>query len=239
MASCNADFERNVGACVDCSAQLYGKMMPRILLMVVAVLTLSSLRKSAALRSTAPVRIFDKEIKTVLPVCSAVEPGSLHIGDSCLSDCGGACRGAAARPGFRLISDNEARPPLKMSNEKHNHQVDFSQGCSGNEIRKICSVGVSNPGGYPLCEELDTQACGHGCSCWSTCTDHNCNPDALSAGFFFVTEPKTITPSGCLIDLHRQLCKAGITGVTNDFWIAALIILLIVATVGALYYYYR
>ncbi|EPR57370.1 putative transmembrane protein [Toxoplasma gondii RUB] len=225
MASCNADFERNVGACVDCSAQLYGKMMPRILLMVVAVLTLSSLRKSAALRSTAPVRIFDKEIKTVLPVCSAVEPGSLHIGDSCLSDCGGACRGAAARPGFRLISDNE--------------QVDFSQGCSGNEIRKICSVGVSNPGGYPLCEELDTQACGHGCSCWSTCTDHNCNPDALSAGFFFVTEPKTITPSGCLIDLHRQLCKAGITGVTNDFWIAALIILLIVATVGALYYYYR
>ncbi|CBZ50918.1 conserved hypothetical protein [Neospora caninum Liverpool] len=200
-------------------------MVSLILAPVIAVLTLSSLRTTAALRSIAPARISDKGGKAVLPVCSAVEPGSLHIGDSCLSECGGACRGDAARPGFRLISDNE--------------QVDFSQGCTGNDIRKICSIGVSNPGGYPLCEDLETEACGHGCSCWSTCTDHNCNPDALSAGFFFVSEPTTITPSGCLIDLHRHLCRAGTSGANSDFWIAVLIFLLVVAAGGALYYYYR
>ncbi|PFH36671.1 hypothetical protein BESB_048630 [Besnoitia besnoiti] len=147
------------------------------LTLMVTVATLSSLDTAAALRGLEAGAGAARGPTTVLPVCSAVSLGSLHIDM-------------------------------------------ITAGCTGNEARRVCSVGVSNPGGYPLCEELEAETCGSDCNCWSTCTDHACNPDSLSAGMFL---PSSIAPcksymSWCrfLFYLQRYLCKAGTTGSESD-----------------------
>lgn len=172
-----------------------------------------------------PSEMFMTGTPMVIPTCDAIEPYSLHIGGSCLSDCDGFCNIRAAHGGLRLVPDFE--------------QEAFRQGCSKGQ-RYICSIASENPAGYPLCEELDKNTCGEGCSCWSTCTEHRCNLNAIVPGLTWSKDANTITPSGCLLDLERHLCTASGTGAGYNFdcLIFSLLCLLLLGLIYIAYRYF-
>ncbi|XP_026189982.1 uncharacterized protein LOC113146541 [Cyclospora cayetanensis] len=169
----------------------------------------------------APVIQEAKDSKPLVP-CSSLDPGTVHLGDSCLSvSTDRVYVKVMLRRLAALISGNFI-PTLRLT----------TTGCTGGKGRVTCSAGSTGVGGraflfalpfprlgkrtttgYPLCEELDAFSCGIGCSCWSSCREQQCSPLAFPPGRIpfpnttvMHTARNASKPSNIGARIHLRIC---------------------------------